>query len=88
VFTRADAHCIQQRLLAAIAETPDLAIVGEAERVLAIVNEVRAERGSDPARLSQVVALHEKVSGMPDPVRAYALQCALLALNPTFARTV
>jgi len=85
MFTRSDLKRVHQQLMEAIADLPDLGLMAGAEHMMASVNQIRAERGDGPARLSQVVALHEKTVSMPDPVRAYALQCALLALNPGHA---
>ncbi|TMR08905.1 hypothetical protein ETD86_45875 [Nonomuraea turkmeniaca] len=85
MFTRADLDYANQEMLAAIANSVSLRFITEADRMLALVNKIRTERNLEPAQLSQVVALHEKTANLPVPGRAYALQCALLALNPSHA---
>lgn len=85
MFTRLDLNRVHQQFLDAITDSADLGLTTGAERMLARVNETRAERGDEPARLSQVVALHELAAGGPEPGRAYALHCALLALDPAYA---
>ncbi|MEU4234777.1 hypothetical protein AB0F17_61780 [Nonomuraea sp. NPDC026600] len=82
MFNRADLEDANQEMLAAIANSVSLRFITEADRMLTLVNKIRAERNLEPAQLSQVVALHEKTANQPAPGRAYALQCALLALNP------
>lgn len=54
----------------------------EAERMLALVNEIRAENvGLPPASLDQVRRIEASASGHVDYADKYALRCAFLALG-------
>lgn len=83
MFTYTDLHRVHQQLLVAITDTPGLAQLDGAERMLTLVNDIRDQHGHPPALQHQVVELHELTANWPKPERGYALQCALLALNPS-----
>jgi hypothetical protein len=56
-------------------------VIYEAEQMLALVNELRAENGLDPATLEQVLRIEQSASGHSDYPDKYALRCAFLALG-------
>lgn len=61
---------------------PEAAWVGhEAERMLALVNELRAKNGLPAATLEQVRRIEQSASGHVDYADKYALRCAFLALG-------
>jgi uncharacterized protein YkwD len=53
----------------------------EAERMLALVNEIREKRGLEPATLEQVRRIEQSAAGHSDYPDKYALRCAFLALG-------
>jgi hypothetical protein len=53
----------------------------EAERMLALVNEIREKRGLNPATLERVREIEQSASGHSDYADKYALRCAFLALG-------
>lgn len=56
-------------------------VVYEAEQMLALVNEIRAEEGHSPATLEQVLRIEQSACGHVDYADKYALRCAFLALG-------
>ncbi|MEU4224324.1 hypothetical protein AB0F17_08525 [Nonomuraea sp. NPDC026600] len=56
-------------------------VVYEAEQMLALVNELRAEEGLPAATLDQVRRIEQSASGHCDYADKYALRCAFLALG-------
>lgn len=53
----------------------------EAEQMLALVNELRAEEGLPAATLDQVRRIEQSACGHSDYADKYALRCAFLALG-------
>jgi len=56
-------------------------VVFKAEKMLAIVNELRTEKGLSAATLEQVLQVERSASGHSDYPDKYALRCAFLALG-------
>lgn len=56
-------------------------VIYEAEQMLALVNELRAEHGLAPATLEQVLRVERSASGHSDYPDKYALRCAFLSLG-------
>lgn len=56
-------------------------VIYEAEQMLALVNELRAEEGLAPAALEQVLRIERSAAGHSDYPDKYALRCAFLALG-------
>ncbi|HEY9369933.1 hypothetical protein [Streptomyces sp.] len=56
-------------------------VVYEAEQMLALVNELRAENGLSAATLEQVLRIEQSACGHSDYPDKYALRCAFLALG-------
>lgn len=56
-------------------------VVYEAEQMLALVNELRAEEDLAPATLEQVLRIEQGACGHSDYADKYALRCAFLALG-------
>lgn len=56
-------------------------VVYEAEQMLALVNELRAENGLPPASLEQVLRVEQSARGHSDYPDKYALRCTFLALG-------
>lgn len=84
MYNRKMLNDTHEKFQARLAEVDDLGTGAGAERMLALVDEVRAERGDPPALLHQVVRLHEITAPLPEPGRKYALKCAILALDPAY----
>jgi hypothetical protein len=53
----------------------------EAQQMLALVNDLRAEKGLDPATIEQIRRIEQSACGHSDYPEKYALRCAFLALG-------